>query len=340
MTLRRGPLAILLFGAVAFAATASETPAQTNAPSPSRIAISSTPIDVFSRGEAERRRFGSLEFRGGLILASTEENFGGISGIRVAPDGTQFLAITDRSDWLRGNLVSNGDKPAGIADAEIAPMRAAGGTLAKRGWFDTEAIAADGDTIYVGIERVHRIVRFDFAKGGLAAPARPIDTPGAFRELPGNQGIEGMVFVPKDRPLGGTLIAISERGLDKAGNIRGFLIGGAMPGEFTIRRRDEFDVTDAALIPGGDLLVLERHFSFLRGVGMRIRRIPLEAIKPGALIDGEALIQAGNAHQIDNMEAMAVHKNAAGETIITLVSDDNFSRLQQTILLRFALIED
>jgi hypothetical protein len=40
------------------------------------------------------------------------------------------------------------------------------------------------------------------------------------------------------------------------------------------------------------------------------------------------------------MEAMAVHKNAAGESIVTLVSDDNFSRLQQTILLRFALIED
>jgi hypothetical protein len=340
MTFWRAPLAIFLLGTIAFAAIAIETLAQTKAPSPSRITVSSTPIAIFSRGEPERRLFGSLEFRGGLILASTEENFGGISGIRIAPDGTQFLAITDRSDWLRGNLVSNGDKPAGIADAEIAPMRAADGTLAKRGWFDTEAIAADGDTIYVGIERVHRIVRFDLAKGGLAAPARPIDTPGAFRELPGNQGIEGMVFVPKGRPLGGTLIAISERGLDKAGNIRGFLIGGATPGEFTLRRRDEFDVTDAALIPGGDLLVLERHFSFLRGVGMRIRRIPLEAIKPGALVDGAVLIQAGNAHQIDNMEAMAVHKNAAGETIITLVSDDNFSRLQQTILLRFALIED
>jgi hypothetical protein len=87
-------------------------------------------------------------------------------------------------------------------------------------------------------------------------------------------------------------------------------------------------------------LILERHFSFLRGVGMRIRRIPLEAVRPGALLDGTVLIQAGNAHQIDNMEAMAVHKNAAGETIVTLVSDDNFSRLQQTVLLRFALIED
>jgi hypothetical protein len=335
----RGPVAVFLFAAIAIAATASQTLAQTKTGS-RKIAVASTPIDVFSRGEPERRRFGALEFRGGLTLTSTEDRFGGISGLHIAPDGMEFLAVTDRAFWLRGNLLVNGDKPVGFVNAEMAPMLASGATLAKRGWFDTESIAADGDTIYVGIERVHRIVRFDFARGGLTAPALPIKTPEAFRTLPGNQGIEGMVFVLKGRPLAGTLIAISERGLDKAGNIRGFLIGGTTPGEFTIRRRDEFDVTDAALIPGGDLLILERHFSFLRGLGMRIRRIPLEAIMPGALLDGPVLIQAGNAHQIDNMEAMAVHKNAAGETILTLVSDDNFSRLQQTVLLRFALIED
>jgi hypothetical protein len=335
----RGPVAVFLFAAIAIAATASQTLAQTKTGS-RKIAVASTPIDVFSRGEPERRRFGALEFRGGLTLTSTEDRFGGISGLRIAPDGMVFLAITDRAFWLRGNLLVNGDKPVGFGNAEMAPMLASGATLTKRGWFDTESIAADGDTIYVGIERVHRIVRFDFARGGLTAPALPIKTPEAIRTRPGNQGIEGKVFVPKGRPLAGTLIAISERGLDKAGNIRGFLIGGTTPGEFTIRRRDEFDVTDAALIPGGDLLILERHFSFLRGLGMRIRRIQLEAIMPGALLDGPVLIQAGNAHQIDNLEAMAVHKNAAGETILTLVSDDNFSRLQQTVLLRFALIED
>jgi hypothetical protein len=40
------------------------------------------------------------------------------------------------------------------------------------------------------------------------------------------------------------------------------------------------------------------------------------------------------------MEALDVHRNAAGETILTVMSDDNFSPLQRTLLLRFALIED
>jgi hypothetical protein len=39
------------------------------------------------------------------------------------------------------------------------------------------------------------------------------------------------------------------------------------------------------------------------------------------------------------MEALGVHRNAAGETILTIISDDNFNPLQRTILLRFALVE-
>jgi hypothetical protein len=56
--------------------------------------------------------------------------------------------------------------------------------------------------------------------------------------------------------MGGTLIAISERGLDRVGNIRAFLIGGLAPGTFAIKRKGQFDVTDAALLPSGDLLIL------------------------------------------------------------------------------------
>ena len=71
---------------------------------------------------------------------------------------------------------------------------------------------------------------------------------------------------------------------------------------------------------------------------MRIRRIPLGLIKPNALVDGTPLIVADLAYQIDNMEGIAIHRNAAGETIITLVSDDNFSVLQRNLLLQFALV--
>jgi len=83
---------------------------------------------------------------------------------------------------------------------------------------------------------VHQIVRFNYGKEGLLARGRPIALPPGLRSLPANRGIEALVFVPNGLTLAGTLIAISERGLDKAGSITGFLIGGHTPGVFAIKR--------------------------------------------------------------------------------------------------------
>jgi hypothetical protein len=194
-------------------------------------------------------------------------------------------------------------------------------------------------TLYVGIERANRILKFDFRRGGISAPGEEIAVPPGLRRLPYNKGPEGLVFVPKGMPLEGSLIVVSERGLDASGNLIGFLIGGARPGQFAIRRTNDFDISDAALLPSGELLILERKFSLLNGVGIRIRKIPLRTIMPGAVIDGPSIFDADLGYEIDNMEGLDVHRNEDGEIVLTMVSDDNFSLLQRTLLLQFTLVE-
>ncbi len=83
--------------------------------------------------------------------------------------------------------------------------------------------------------------------------------------------------------------------------------------------------------------MLERRFRYSEGVKMRIRRIAAKDLKPGALLSGEVLLEANDSLNIDNMEGIAVHRAASGETILTLMSDDNFSALQRTLLMQFAL---
>ena len=303
------------------------------------IEVRAQPIEAFDPREASQKRFGELEFRGGLILTSSYKNFGGISSIRVSPDGGGLIALTDKGFWLRARIAYRAGQPIGITDAEMAPILGPDGRpLNRRGWYDTESLAEDGGTLYVGIERVHQIVRFDYAKDGLAARGVPIAVPPGVRTLPANKGLECLVVPPKGQPLAGTLIAISERGLDPQGNIFGFLIGGANPGTFTVKRSDDFDVTDCATTPRGDLLILERRFSWAIGVAMRIRRLALSQVKPGALLDGPELIVADMGFQIDNMEGLAVHRAATGELVLTLISDDNFSPLQRNLLLQFTLV--
>jgi hypothetical protein len=307
---------------------------------PIAIELRTEPIAAFDIRDPSRRQFGLLEFRGGLVLRSSNQRFGGISAIRVASDGAHFIAVSDKGWWFRGRIVYQGIRPSAVAEAEMAPILGADGQpLAARGWYDTESIAPDGGTLYVGIERVHQIVRFNYGREGLVARGRPIAVPPALRSLPANKGVEALVFVPNGSALAGTLIAISERGLDKAGNINGFLIGGPRPGSFAVERSSDYDISDAALLPGGDLLLLERKASWTSGLAVRMRRIALGEIKPGALVDGPVLFEADLGYEIDNMEGLSVHRSPEGETVLTLISDDNFSAVQRTLLLQFTLAE-
>jgi hypothetical protein len=215
-----------------------------------------------------------------------------------------------------------------------------GRKITSRGWFDSESLAFDGASAYVGLERVNQIMRFDFSKGGVFSRGQAVPVPPGIGDLPFNKGIEALVFVPKGQPLGGTLIAISERGLDAAGNIQAFLIGGPSPGQFTVARTEKYDISDAALLPSGDLLLLERKFSLLEGVGIRIRRVPAKSVAPDAVIDGPIIFDVDLGYEIDNMEGIDTHVTDEGETVVTMVSDDNFSMIQRTLLLQFTLVEE
>nr|WP_249734258.1 esterase-like activity of phytase family protein [Bradyrhizobium sp. sGM-13] len=306
---------------------------------PVSIDVNARPLQSFDTRDRSRVRFGELEFRSGLILTSRFRGFGGLSGLRLDSKGERFIAISDKGGWFTGRIVYKGREMTGLDDVEASPVLGHDGKpITSRGWYDTEALALDGSLVYVGLERVNQILRFDFSKGFTRAHGELIQLPLGVRKLPYNKGIEALVVVPKGLPLAGTLIAISERGLDAQGNITAFLIGRTL-GLFSISRSDNFDISDAVLLPSGGLLLLERKFSWLGGVGIRIRRIALASIAPGAVIDGPVIFEADLGSEIDNLEGIDAHVTPEGETVLTLVSDDNFSMIQRNLLLQFALVE-
>jgi hypothetical protein len=333
--------AVALSGLVALSATDAVVITSLVGSPPIPIEVHAELIPAFDSHNPSRWRFGQLEFRGGLTLTSPYREFGGLSALRISPDGSHFVSLSDHGRWLQGRVLYEGDRPIGIADAIMAPVLGPGGQpLAAYRWGDTESIADDGGTLYVGIETVNQIVRFDYGKDGLLARGEPIPVPPGIRTLPPNKGLEALEFVPRNQSLGGALIAISEHGLDSAGNLRSFLIGGPSPSTFSIKRIGDFDISDAALLPSGDLLILERSLGWPEGLLVQVRRIPMQDIRPGALVDGPVLFNADLRFEIDNMEGLAVHKTPMGKTVLTMISDDNFSALQRTELLQFTLVEE
>jgi hypothetical protein len=317
------------------------TPDEFSVAAPVSIEVNARPIPSFDTRDHQRVRFGALEYRSGLVLTSRFPGFGGLSAWRwLDAKGERFIAVSDHGSWFAGRIVYRGREMTGLDDVEAAPLLGPDGRpITARGWFDSESIALDGSFVYIGLERVNQILRFDFSKGFTRSRGEVIPVPPAVRKLPFNKGLEALVMVPKALPLAGTLIAISERGLNRDGNLIAFLIGGPSPGQFSVVRSNNFDVSDAVLLPSGELLVLERKFSWLSGIGIRIRRIALDTLEPGAVVDGPSIFEADLGNEVDNMEGIDAHVTGEGDTVLTMVSDDNFSMLQRTLLLQFKLVE-
>ena len=368
---RRTILAALAAGAGAFALRSvdalSQTPASSSpaspAPSPAApttsprepglnvpaevraIEITARPIASFSR-TGSGTRFGRLEYRGGFVMSSPAKGFGGLSGIVVEPDGRRVMMVSDEGAWFTGEIVYEAQRPTGIRNARMGPIRGVGGRqLDRKRDLDAESLALiDGNltrgTVLIGFERNQRIGRFPILDGVLQAPAGYLKMPPEARRMRTNKGFEAATIL-QGGPHKGAAIAFSERFPDNPAQHTGWLWVKGEPQRLGFADIGEFEVTDVASLQDGTLLVLERRFRWTEGVKMRIRRFDPTEVRPGAVMQSDLLIEADMAFEIDNMESLAVHRGLRGEAILTLVSDDNFnSFLQRTILLQFALVDD
>ncbi|MCP4382746.1 MAG: twin-arginine translocation pathway signal [Hyphomicrobiales bacterium] len=305
------------------------------------LTMSIKPIESFGSSDIDER-FGALAFRGGLELSSPDPQFGSLSGLDFASDGTLF-AVSDTGLWFAAQPEEEDGRLIGLRDARIAPILNHGGVpLSGKRWGDAEALrivpARDGDAAFVAFERVNDLRWFTGHEFALVR-SRPVELPATLRIGAGNGGFEAVAVGRDAGPLDGALILIAEHFLNEDGNHRAWIVGGAREGGFSIARDGSYNVTDAASLPNGDLLILERAVGLPRGISMRIRRIGESDILAGGTVQGETLVEADLRYQIDNMEGMAVRTNEVGETVVALISDDNNNPFQRTVLLYFALVE-
>jgi hypothetical protein len=310
------------------------------------IEVDARAISHFSRSQPNLKRFGELEFRGGMVLTSSSRHFGGWSGLAMEADGRSLLSISDVGLWLTAELDYDGIRPARVARARLGPLLATGGRpLRDKREQDAESLALlDGNlsrgTVLIGFERRHRIGRFEVRDREVRAPSSYLRLPPEASGMRQNQGIEA-VAVLQAGPLRGAVVAFAERYTRGSGYHTGWIWPRGGTGDaqrIQLLDIDGFNITDAAGLPDGSLLVLERYYRWLVGVKMRIRHLAAAEIVPGARLTGRTLVEADSGFDIDNMEGLAVHRGPRGETVVSLISDDNFNRfLQRTVFLQFTL---
>lgn len=279
-----------------------------------------------------RTRVGELEFLAGYVLHSDDPHFGGFSGLTVGKDGRDLVAVSDHGRWLTAKLVLAPDgKLTGIEAADLEPLGRPDGKPVRisDGDHDAEAVErlADGSLV-VSFERHHRIWRY-LAPGQAAIPY--VTFPELAR-LPANGGIEAMT------PLAdGRLLLLSEEGLDKRGDHMGWLWHDGRTAALSYASVGTFKPTDLALLPTGDVLVLERRFSPIGGTGTRLAQIAGDSLRAGARLEGREIARLEWPLLTENFEGLAVATLPGGDRFLYMLSDDNFSPLQDTVLLQFRL---
>lgn len=281
-------------------------------------------------------RVGALRFLGGLDLRSSDSGFGGLSGLTVLPDqgGWKVIAVTDQGDVFSARLILKSGQLTGLTDATMAPLLDEAG----RPWkgkpnSDAESIAHLGDgRAVVGFERRHRIQVYG---PGLEGPARGFRTPRNLSNAPLNGGLESLASWPDGR-----LLAITEQSKGKSGLVQGFLlVGDRWSTVDWTPSGGGFEPSDAAVLPNGDLLVLERYWSIRNPLGLssRILRVKGDLVRPGATLQGEPVAEITAPLTSENFEGITAFTDAFGRTQLLLVSDDNFSPLQRTLMLLFEI---
>ena len=333
--------ALLLVGVLAGGGYALATQTAIDQPPPREVEISANRV-LWNPADWKETQTGKLRFVTGLALTSGDPAFGGLSAFRLSPSG-DFLAITDQGQWLAGKLThdENG-KATGIADARMAPiLDANGNAIGDKLEADAESLAVTGSppqsgTAFVGFEHHHRIESFDLGEEGLAARAVPFTPPIPAEGLDENGSLEAMTVLPG---AGGRLLVFMEATRNADGDYLGYIAEDGTLRDISVATDPPFGITDMAFAPDGDLILVERRYSPAAGVGLKLKRIDGEAIKPGARLEGEVLLDVGNRYSIDNMEGVSVVEGPDGETFVYLLSDDNFNPLQRTLLLQFELAD-
>jgi hypothetical protein len=302
-----------------------------------------------SSADLKEKQVGALLYRGGIEITSPEGRFGGWSGLLVSADGSHMLSQSDEGHWLRAKLVyDTRGNLNGITGGQLADMEAADGSkLAPKLEADAEGLAALSDKgpdgpVAISFERDARIWRYD-VRGSLDVAPTEILAPKQIRTLDFNSGLEGLTRFSSD-----ILFTVAETPQVRGSDHPAWLvpISGSAKGrpfaELGVIHHEPYEISDAAMSPDNrELYLLERHyFGPVRGVVGAVRRIEASDVKAGARLEGNEIAKFTMHENIDNMEGMALRRDAGGHTLLYMISDDNYNLvLQRTVLLMFEVTD-
>lgn len=268
------------------------------------------------------------EYLGSYRWVEDGAEFGGFSGLELAADGREFWAVSDDGLIVTGRLErSAGDGTiTAVTGYRSAILKISTGEDVVGIYNDAEGLAvAEDGTIYVSFEGYHRLAMYP----EMTSDAVRIERPKEFEKLQNNSSLETLAI-----DADGTLYTLPER----SGQLsRPFPVyrykAGKWDQPFSIPRRPPYLPVGGDFGPDGKFYLLERHLNGIFGFQSRVRRFDFG---PDGATGEETLLETGTGTH-DNLEGIAVWRDAEGFIRITMISDDNFKSFQRTEFVEYRL---
>lgn len=265
-------------------------------------------------------RIGDFVYAGGLTLTSRQTSrLHGLSDLDVLPDG-RLISVSDEGDLLKAKVALDAaGRLAGVADAKLTTLVGLDGKpLQGKDNRDSEgqALMASGDLL-VSFERQDRIWLYP-ADG---TPPRPVPSPES--GFPFNEGMEALAPDPDRGPdayfTGGETTGRTWTCTLTTACVEGPKVPLALG----------FGLVAARRLPGGRTAWLLRAFNPITRSVIDLRITDAA----GRVVDQMELREPLS---VDNFEGLGVVPDAgdAGARFY-VISDDNFSKSQRTLLLAF-----
>ena len=263
-----------------------------------------------------------VRFAGGIVVASPETTpLHGLSDLKIL-DG-DLVSVTDAGDLVRARLrLDRQGRLTGLDQPRVRRLTLTDGRpITEKVDGDAEGlvITATGDLL-ISFERDHRIWNY----GPLARPgAHPVPVAAPDYAFPANDGMEGLSAAP-----GGWRATGESGGVWDCGST-GCRAVVAPPA--ALLTDADYRITGLDRDPAGNgWFAVERSFRPPADVRARVRRMAVD----GSL--GPVLIELKHPGTVDNFEGIAAVATPGGVRLY-LLSDNNFSDSQRTLLLAFDL---
>ncbi|WP_102223964.1 esterase-like activity of phytase family protein [Acidimangrovimonas sediminis] len=256
-----------------------------------------------------------------------DPHFGGWSGLELSDDGHRFLSQSDKGNLISGSLTRDASGAVTAVSANpITPERGPDGKVLRATRRDSEGLAVSSSgKIYLSFEGIQRVLEYDRPDG----PAHALPRDPAFLNMPLNGSLEALAV-----DAGGALYTMPEVGPVGHPIPVYRYAGGRWTQPFSLTRPDRFRPVGADFGPDGRLYILERAFLGIFGFQTRVIRVTMGA--GNRPVDAVQLFQSYPG-QYDNLEGLAVWRDAQSRIRLTMISDDNFLFLQKTELVDYVV---